>query len=188
VHAENCTGMPWIKPVRRFGGLAQILWIRAVAYDSLVLGRTARVVTCPGDNRKIGVSSFNLWPLGNPNGGSFLCGRTQLRDCWDREEQDTNCYRRPTFKSSSFIDRPPAESFNSYLGKEDKRGMGSVAPCLRYWLPLIPPIRSLSILALRNRLSGKRRNTANSGCTRRSVGSRQVRNHCSAKSVADDEH
>jgi hypothetical protein len=51
-------------------------------HDSVMLRRAARVVTCPPDDRKIGVSPFNLWPLCDPDDRTFLSSRALLRGSW----------------------------------------------------------------------------------------------------------
>src|ERR1700680_4297508 len=58
-HSENGFGMVRVQPDWRFRCLAKVLGIRTVMHHSVMLGRSPRVVGCPPDNRKIGVSPFN---------------------------------------------------------------------------------------------------------------------------------
>ena len=81
-HAENSVGMARVQPDWRFRRLTKFLGTCTVMQDSVMLGRATRVVTCPPDNRKIGVSPLNLWTLRDPNARGFCCRRTRLRSRW----------------------------------------------------------------------------------------------------------
>src|SRR5207248_11498807 len=81
-HAENGIGMARVQPDWRFCCLTKFLGICTVTHDSVMLGRATRVVTCPPDNRKIGVGPFDLWPLRDPDARSFFSGRALLRGSW----------------------------------------------------------------------------------------------------------
>src|SRR5713226_9350949 len=81
-HAENGIGMVRVQPDWRFRCLAKLLGISTVMHHSVMLGRSPRVVGCPPDNRKIGVSPFNFWPLSDLDARSFCGGRAQLRRRW----------------------------------------------------------------------------------------------------------
>src|SRR5438034_6619309 len=50
-HAENGIGMARVQPYGRFRGLAELLGIRTIVHDSVVLRRSPGVLACPPDNR-----------------------------------------------------------------------------------------------------------------------------------------
>src|SRR3984893_1935758 len=86
-HAENGIGMARVQPDWRFRRLAKILGIRTVMHHSVMLGRSPRVVGCPPDNRKIGVSPFNFWPLSDLDALSLFSSRGYLRARWRGVEE-----------------------------------------------------------------------------------------------------
>ena len=81
-HAEDGMGMARVQPDWRFRRLVQFRRVRTVAHNAVVLGGAARVVAGPTDNRKIGISPFDLWPLRDPDVRGLFCGRSHLRDRW----------------------------------------------------------------------------------------------------------
>src|SRR5260370_5972682 len=81
-HAENGIEMARVQPDWRFRRLVQFHGIRTVAHNAVMLGRAAKVVAGPPDNRKIGISRFDLWPLRDPDTRGFICRRTHLRARW----------------------------------------------------------------------------------------------------------
>src|ERR1700682_4672885 len=81
-HAENGIGMALVQPDWRFRRLVQFRRIRTVAHNAVMLGRTARVVAGPPDNRKIVISPFDLWPLRDPDVRGSICRWTHLRGRW----------------------------------------------------------------------------------------------------------
>src|SRR5258708_40012136 len=82
--------MARVQTDERFRRLVQFRWIRTVAHNAVMLGRAARVVAGPPDNRKIGISPFDLWPLHDPDARGFICRRTHLRARWGWVESATD--------------------------------------------------------------------------------------------------
>src|SRR5437660_9932856 len=50
-HAENGIGMARVQPYGRFRGLAELLGIRTIVHDSVLLSRSPGLLACPPDTR-----------------------------------------------------------------------------------------------------------------------------------------
>src|SRR5260370_13277142 len=77
-----------VEPHVTFRRLAQILGMRPIVHDAVMLVVSARIGGGPPDNRGVVVSHLELWRFGDLNVLSPLLRRRNLSDDWVGEEQD----------------------------------------------------------------------------------------------------
>src|SRR5260370_28601162 len=85
--------MVGVQPDRIFGGLAQVLWIRTIANDSIMHGRATGIVCCPPDNRQMLLRQLDLWALADPYPSGFSSRWTFLREQAAAQHRDRQCQK-----------------------------------------------------------------------------------------------
>src|SRR5271167_1089870 len=78
-HTENRIRMVPVYPDRRLRSLAQFVRIRAIVHDSVMLVRSARVVSCPRNNGGFLLRQFELRAFRDSNADGFWSRRRYCR-------------------------------------------------------------------------------------------------------------
>src|SRR5882672_4125377 len=100
-YPEAGMGMVWIQPDWRARRLTEVLGVRSVADDPEMQGRPTGVVALPPDNRKIGLSPFDLRPSGDLDARDLLGRRTRLSGRRARVKQATDRGRHRQYQKES---------------------------------------------------------------------------------------